>query len=101
MPVSRQELWSVLSEVVAEVLNENGFSGEEIVPTATLDELGITSIDTMHIMIMIEERLHQSLNFSEFVNQKGKFASDISLAELLEHLHEMMLSNSVAQSRTE
>lgn len=89
MSLSRQELWNTLTSVLNDMLEEKGMASEEIVPTATIEELGLSSIDTMHMMILLEDRLQQRLNFRELVEAGDGFVQDLTISELLEQVFAM------------
>lgn len=89
MSLSRQDLWNTLTSVLTDMLEEKGMPSEDIVPTATIEELGLSSIDAMHMMILLEGRLGQRLNFRELMDAGNGVVQDLTIAELMEQVYAM------------
>jgi acyl carrier protein len=77
------DAFSMLSAAVTELLAERG---EEITaprPDTTLGaDLGISSVDVIHLMIMLEDQLGFPLSFQELAVRDGEYADDLTLGEI-------------------
>ncbi len=84
---TRQELWTVLHQVVTEMVEINGIEPEDIEQTSLLGaELGLTSVDTIHMMITLEERLDDEIDLESAIVVDSEVASDITMRELHDRL---------------
>lgn len=84
---SRNELWRVLHQVVAETVAANGIDAHDIEPGSLLGaELGLTSVDTIHVMITLEERLDRAVDLESAVISEDEVTSDITMQELHDRL---------------
>ncbi len=82
MTLTREELWSTVRDVVAEVLSPSGVAAEDITPDSLVSDLGLTSVDAIHTLIILEERLGKNLDFEELVMRDGEYVTDLSLHDL-------------------
>lgn len=58
--------------------------GDVTVDTSIGRDLGVSSIDIIHVMVALEDRLNQPLNFDELAtDEDGQFRKDLTLGELL------------------
>jgi acyl carrier protein len=65
------------------LLAERGEEAPALTPDTRISaELGISSVDAIHMMIMLEDRLSTPLNFQELAVRDGEYVQDISLGEL-------------------
>lgn len=76
-------VWADINDVITQMLAERGeepvaMTGE----TRISADLGISSVDAIHMMIMLEDRLATPLNFQEIAVRDGEYVQDISLGEL-------------------
>jgi acyl carrier protein len=81
--MTTERVWTDIGEVITQLLDERG----EEPPALTADtrisaELGISSVDAIHMMIMLEDRLATPLNFQDLAVRDGEYVQDISLGEL-------------------
>ncbi len=84
---TRQELWTILHQVVAEMVEVNGIDPEDIESTSLLGaELGLTSVDTIHLMITLEERLGEEIDLENAMAVDGEYASDMTMRDLQDQL---------------
>jgi len=84
---SRDELWTILHQVVAETVKANGIDAQDIEPDSMLGaELGLTSVDTIHVMITLEERLGRTVDLESAVMVEGDLAPDMAMRELHDKL---------------
>ena len=76
-------VWADINDVITQMLAERG--EEPVAMTAETRisaDLGISSVDAIHMMIMLEDRLATPLNFQEIAVRDGEYVQDISLGEL-------------------
>jgi len=90
MKHTAEEVWIIVRDAVAEVASPNGIAPEDITRDSMASELGLSSVDTIHIMIMLEERLGDELDLEGLVMKEGEYVTDLSLRALHEHLCERL-----------
>jgi acyl carrier protein len=84
---SRNACWAVIVEALTALLEEQGNEPGEITPATMLNaDLGISSVDAIHMMIMLEDRLNAPLSFEKLAVRDGEYVEDLSLAELLDFI---------------
>lgn len=82
---TRTECLQVVEQVIAELLEEMGQEAETIELTTMLNaDLGITSIDAIHLMVLLEDNLGQAMSFQELAIRNGRYVDDIAVGELLD-----------------
>lgn len=83
MSESQPDTWALVSGAVAEVLAERGEEPGELGPATSLGaDLGISSVDVIHLMITLEDRLGIPLSFQELAVRDGEYADDLTLGEI-------------------
>ena len=88
-PDTATDCWSLIVEVVTEVLEERGDEPGNLAPKMLLGtDLGISSVDAINIVIMLEDRLGLPLSFETLANHDGEYVEDLSLSKLLTFLEE-------------
>ncbi len=76
-------VWTEIREVVTQLLAERGEEpGAMTADTRISADLGISSVDAIHMMITLEDRLATPLNFQEIAVRDGEYVEDISLGDL-------------------
>lgn len=81
---TRQDCWKIVVEALTELLEEMGEEPGEIEPTTMLNaNLGISSVDAIHLMILLEDRLEKPLSFEKLAVRDGEYVQDLSAGELL------------------
>lgn len=82
---TRQECWKIIAESLTELLEELDTEPPQEMGLETLlnADLGITSVDAIHLMILIEDRLEQPLSFQELAVRDGEYVQELSIGELL------------------
>lgn len=81
---TRQECWQIIVETLTELLDEMGQEVEEIEETSLLNaNLGISSVDAVHLMILLEDRLGKPLSFEKLAVRNGEYVQDLSAGDLL------------------
>lgn len=80
----RTDCWTLIVGTVTEVLEERGDEPGELTPATMLNaDLGISSVDAIHIVIMLEDRLGIPLSFETLAVKDGEYVEDLALSELL------------------
>lgn len=80
---TRQDCWKIVVEALMELLEEMGEEPGEIEPTTMLNaNLGISSVDAIHLMILLEDRLEKPLSFEKLAVRDGEYVQDLSAGEL-------------------
>ena len=88
---SRNDCWAVLVEALTALLEEQGNEAGEITPATMLNaDLGISSVDAIHLMIMLEDRLNAPLSFEKLAVRDGEYVEDLSLAEVHDFIAESL-----------
>lgn len=84
---TREELWTVLHQVVAEMVEINGIDPEDVgLDSALNSELGLTSVDAIHLMITLEERLGNEIDLESAIAVDGEYTSDMTMRDLHDQL---------------
>ncbi len=82
---SRADCFVVIQDVLVELLAEMGQEPDAIEPTTMLNaDLGITSIDAIHLMVMLEDQIGTPMSFQDLAIRNGRYVDDISVGELLD-----------------
>jgi acyl carrier protein len=80
---TRGECWSAIVNALTELLAEMGVEpGEITLATMLHADLGISSVEAIHLMIMIEDRLDSPLSFEKLAVRDGEYVEDLSVNEL-------------------
>lgn len=80
---SRSQCWTIIVETVTALLEDNGEEPGEITPATMLNaDLGISSVDAIHMMILLEDRLGTPLSFEKLAVRDGEYVEDLAMAEL-------------------
>jgi acyl carrier protein len=84
---SRDDCWGAIVAVVTAVLDEQGEEPGPLTRATLLNaDLGISSVDALHMVIMLEDRLGIPLNFEQVAVRDGEYVEDLALGELLDFL---------------
>ena len=90
MATSRNDVWGTIVNVVSE-LDDDGIDKNEIVRDARLrNDLGFSSVDSIHLMISLEDAFKQQLAIETLVMRNGEYADDLSLGALHDHICEKL-----------
>lgn len=49
-------------------------------------DLGISSVEAIHMMIMLEDRLSSQLSFDKLAIRDGEYVEDLSVGEILDFI---------------
>ena len=83
MKSTREELWTTLCDIVVELAGDAGLEPSDIGPDSMLNaELGLTSIDTIHMVVLLEDRVGGDLDLESLVVKDGEYVSDLAMSEL-------------------
>jgi acyl carrier protein len=78
-------------ETIGALLEEQGTEPGEITPATQLNaDLGISSVEAIHLIIMLEDRLATPLSFEKLAVRDGEYVEDLAAAELHEFLTESL-----------
>jgi acyl carrier protein len=81
--MTTREIWDHISAAITELLADRGEEPGALSDTTKLNaDLGISSVEAIHLMIMLEERLGIPLNFQELAVRNGEYVDDLELREL-------------------
>lgn len=84
---SAEEVWVGVRELVAEMVEHAGVELEEIEPGTMLGaDLGLSSVDTIYVMMSLEERFGDELDLEGLMVRDGEYRTDLSMRELHEFL---------------
>lgn len=82
---NRQECFAVIEEALRELLDELGQEPDAIAPATMLNaDLGITSIDAIHLMVLLEDKIGRPMSFQDLAIRNGRYVDDIAVSDLLD-----------------
>jgi acyl carrier protein len=82
---SREGVWKNIVDVITDILAEQGREPDHITPATSLNaDLGIGSLEAIHMMIMLEDKVQTPLDFSELAIRDGEYVSDLQVNDLYE-----------------
>lgn len=77
------EIWGHITSVVGELLAERGEEPGTLTDSTKINaDLGIASVEAIHVMITLEDRLGHSLSFQDLAVRDGEYVDDLTLGEL-------------------
>jgi acyl carrier protein len=82
--VDRQNVWNAIVDSLRELMQEQEQDlGTVTEQTCVSRDLGISSIDMIHLMVALEDRLNRPLSIDELATDaEGQFRQDITLGDL-------------------
>ena len=84
---TRDQCWGIIVDTLNELLEELDLEPEEIEADTMLNQdLGLSSVDGIHLMIMLEDQVSKPLNFQELAVVDGEYVDDLSAGQLLEYV---------------
>jgi len=87
MKRSRDDVWAVIVDVLLELRPEEGLVRDEIHHELCLGEgLDFSSVDAIHLMITLEDRLGGRLGLERLVLRDGEYVGDLALGRLHDFL---------------
>lgn len=84
--VTKPEVWDAIIACLRELMEEQEQDlGDVNQDTYLGADLGISSIDTIHLLVALEDRFERPLSFDELASlPDGQFRKDLKAGELLE-----------------
>lgn len=83
-------IWNTITEAVTELLKNEGRAGAALTPQTSLNrDLEISSLDLVHLLLALEEKMGQSFPFESIALINGQYRDDLTLGEL----HDFMMKN--------
>jgi acyl carrier protein len=83
--MTRDEVWNQIVSTVGEVLAERGEESGPLSAATTIGgDLGISSVEAIHLMITLEDRVATALSFQDLAVRDGEYVGDLALGELHE-----------------
>jgi acyl carrier protein len=83
--MTKDEMWKVLVDSVSELMENQGQLPGPITPESALSrDLGVSSVDTVHLFLALEDRLEQPLEFEKLALNNGEYRTDLTVGELWE-----------------
>ena len=90
MEPSRNEVWGTIVQIVRE-LDEERIATRPLEPDSRLaHDLGLSSVDSIHLMISLEDAFKQPLELESLVIRNGQYADDLALGALCDHICEKL-----------
>jgi acyl carrier protein len=90
---NRERVWSAITEVTSEVLVDQGLTPGPMTPATLIhQDLGISSIDFVHMLLTLEDKIGQTFEFEKIALRDGEYRTDLTLGEL----HEFLLESGAA-----
>jgi acyl carrier protein len=83
--MTKDEMWKVIVDSVSELLENQDQLSEPITRESALSrDLGVSSVDTVHLFLALEDRLEQPLEFEKLALNNGEYRTDLTVGELFE-----------------
>lgn len=87
MKPTREELWTIVRDILAEMVSANGIGPEDIQRDSLLAaDLGFASVDTIHLMLNLEDRLGYNVDVEALVLRDGQYVSDLAAGDLHDYI---------------
>ena len=81
--MTTRNIWDHLTAAITELLADRSEEPGTLADSTKLNaDLGISSVEAIHLMIMLEERLNVPLNFQELAVRDGEYVDDLQLGEI-------------------
>lgn len=86
MAASRDDVWKTILVVIDE-LEKDGLDSRELEANSRLaEDLGLSSVDSIHLAISLEDAFRQQLAIETLVIQNGAYVSGLTLGALHDHI---------------
>jgi acyl carrier protein len=83
--MTKEEMWQAVVKAVTDVLDDQGQSPGPMTPQTALGrDLGVSSVDTIHFLLALEDRFEMPLDFEKLALSNGEYRTDLTLGELWE-----------------
>jgi acyl carrier protein len=81
--VTKDEIWRIIVNSISELLENQGQTPVPITPESALNrDLGISSVETVHLFLVLEDRLEQPLEFEKLALNNGEYRTELTVGEL-------------------
>lgn len=91
---TKKTVWNALIGVIGEILEDLGEDPGEITrETMLLGDLGLSSVEAIHIAIMLENRLRIALDFESLAVRDGEYVDDLSVGSIQDFVVETIARN--------
>jgi len=78
-----EDVWNTVRGLVGEMVDQAGVELEEIQPDTMLRaDLGLSSVDTIHMVMSLEERFGDDLDLEALMMRGDEQVGDLSMREL-------------------
>lgn len=78
-----EQIWTHLSEVIAQMLAGRGEEPGALTKATRINtDLGMSSIEVLEVMVLLEDRLAHPLSFQDLFVRDGEYVDDLALGEL-------------------
>lgn len=79
-----EQIQADIKEILGQMISTWGLDDEAIEGgTNLVADLGLSSVDLIHLMASVEMRFHRKLPYDEIIMKDGQYANDISVDELV------------------
>lgn len=86
MAASRDDVWKTILAVIDD-LEKDGLDSRELDAQSRLaEDLGLSSVDSIHLAISLEDAFRQQLAIETLVIQNGNYVSGLTLGALHDHI---------------
>lgn len=90
MTTSRDDVWKTILAVIDD-LEKDGLDSRELDAHSRLaEDLGLSSVDSIHLAISLEDAFKQQLGIETLVIQDGEYVSGLTLGALHDHICERL-----------
>ncbi|AUX44419.1 uncharacterized protein SOCE26_058830 [Sorangium cellulosum] len=80
---TKADVWRCVLETVEELMEDLDQEPGELTPDLTLmGDLGIKSMDVIHLILLLKDRIGRSLTYKDVFGEEQQPPGDLSLAQL-------------------
>lgn len=91
---TKEAVWNALIEVIGDILEDLGEDPGEIRrETMLVGDLGLSSVEAIHIAIMLENRLRIALDFESLAVRDSEYVDDLSVGTIQDFVVETIAGN--------
>jgi len=90
MATSRDEVWKKILAVIDDLEKDGLDSGELDAQSRLAEDLGLSSVDSIHLAISLEDAFRQQLAIETLVIQNGNYVAGLTLGALHDHICERL-----------
>jgi acyl carrier protein len=86
---TERECWTALTDIITQILDDMGEDPGDLTRETMINaDLGLSSIEAIHIAISLENALRISINFESLAVRDGEYVDDLAIGEI----HDFVLS---------